>query len=166
MNRIDFEMPMAPDSGKRGSYILLLDLASAVALDVGKAGHYQFASGSYLYIGSALGPGGVRARLRHHLKRSEKPHWHIDYLRHHASVAQIWFVETGEGLEHHWAGLVAQLQGCQPVTPGLGASDCGCKTHLFYFQHPPQIEQLQLAIEAGTANGSQLQLWRGASAEQ
>jgi len=37
--------------------------------------------GYYIYIGSAFGPGGVRARMLRHLRADKPKHWHIDYLR-------------------------------------------------------------------------------------
>jgi len=69
------------DFGARpGTYALLLYSASDAEIRVGRLGHMRLQSGFYVYVGSALGPGGVRARVRHHLLDSPRPHWHIDYL--------------------------------------------------------------------------------------
>ncbi|MEL0083602.1 MAG: GIY-YIG nuclease family protein [Gammaproteobacteria bacterium] len=122
-----------------GCYLLRLDLPQAVQIAVGKAGVRQFLPGSYLYVGSAFGPGGVRARLDHHLRHSERPHWHIDYLRHYAAIDEIWYSESEQRLEHRWARAVSRMSASQPVSPGLGASDCGCPTHLFYFSTAPTL---------------------------
>jgi hypothetical protein len=42
-------------------------------------------------LGSALGPGGLHARIAHHQKLSPRPHWHIDCLRVHCRVHCNWF---------------------------------------------------------------------------
>ena len=135
-------------------------LPSSVDIQVGQAGCHHFVKGSYLYVGSALGPGGVRARLGHHLRQARRLHWHIDYLRQHAAIDEIWFVEKTQRFEHRWAELVTDLPGCQPVIPGLGASDCGCMTHLFHFEVAPQVEQLQLSMDGSSENGLLLQRWQ------
>ena len=127
---------------------------------MGRAGRHHFVKGCYLYVGSALGPGGVRARLGHHLKQTRRPHWHIDYLRQHAAIDEVWFVENDRRHEHRWAEFVTEFSGCQPVTPGLGASDCGCSTHLFYFESAPKIEQLRLAMDGHSGDGLVLQRWQ------
>src|ERR1035438_8832695 len=67
---------------------------------IGRLGALQLQSGFYFYVGSALGPGGVRARLAHHLKPSRRPHWHIDYLRAHTRVEEIWYCLDTRRLEH------------------------------------------------------------------
>ena len=67
------DLPAAP-----GSYLLILHVAHPAAIVVGRFGKVAVASGWYLYTGSALGPGGLRGRLRHHLQPAPRPHWHID----------------------------------------------------------------------------------------
>ena len=71
---------------KPGSYLLWLHLRQPQDLTVGRLGRFSFPSGDYIYLGSALGPGGLRARLGRHLQGSGKPHWHIDHLRVMAQV--------------------------------------------------------------------------------
>jgi Uri superfamily endonuclease len=64
-----------------GSYYLHLVLTESIELQIGRLGLFHLEPGSYFYCGSALGPGGLRARINHHLAGSGKSHWHIDYLR-------------------------------------------------------------------------------------
>lgn len=153
--------PEAPGTGRRGCYLLRLSLSNPATIRVGRAGERHFPAGFYMYVGSAFGPGGVRARLAHHLRVSSKPHWHVDYLRQIAEVDQVWFSETEEKLEHRWAEAVAEVTGCQPLEPGLGASDCNCPTHLFYFERPPEIDEFHARLEkqGGNQRGD-LVLWR------
>ena len=58
--------------------------------------------GYYVYLGSALGPGGLRARITHHQKLSPRPHWHIDYLRAYTQIHCIWFCNDARRREHQW----------------------------------------------------------------
>src|SRR5208337_3227365 len=64
-----------------GTYALLLSTASDAEIRVGRLGDMRLQSGFYVYVGSALGPGGVRARVNHHMRASPRHHWHIDYVR-------------------------------------------------------------------------------------
>jgi len=50
----------------------------AVAIRVGKLGVLPLQPGFYVYVGSAHGPSGLRARLAHHLGPGSRRHWHID----------------------------------------------------------------------------------------
>ena len=61
-----------------GSYILLLDLDNNLEIPVGKLGNISFQKGHYVYVGSALN--GLDARIKRHLRKHKKIHWHIDYL--------------------------------------------------------------------------------------
>jgi hypothetical protein len=48
----------------RGTYALVLSLDSATTLRVGRRGAYRIEPGFYVYVGTAFGPGGVKARRR------------------------------------------------------------------------------------------------------
>lgn len=90
------------------------------------------APGRYIYAGSALGPGGLRARLRRHLKRDKPQHWHIDALTAVLPVVRV-FIAAGQArLECIWASRIAGLPGAAVPWPGFGNSDCrsGCRAHL------------------------------------
>lgn len=115
--------------GDKGSYALILRLSRSRRIRVGRLGVLDFSAGHYLYVGSAFGPGGLRARIAHHLRRATRPHWHIDYLRRVCTVEDVWYVE-GKRMECVWA---KRLQGSPGVSavPGFGCSDCRCYAHLF-----------------------------------
>jgi hypothetical protein len=51
-----------------------------IEIRVGRLGKLGFDTGIYAYVGSALGPGGVAARLSRHIAGARKDRWHIDYL--------------------------------------------------------------------------------------
>jgi hypothetical protein len=64
-----------------GVYALHLKLVHTNHFRVGKLGEFIFPPGDYVYIGSAMGPGGLQARLNRHLSGDGRPHWHIDWIR-------------------------------------------------------------------------------------
>ena len=70
----------APGVGEPGTYILVLRSTEHCSVKVGRLGVLRLEPGYYAYAGSALGPGGVGARLGRHLRGPRRAHWHIDYL--------------------------------------------------------------------------------------
>lgn len=127
-------LPRAP-----GTYVLWLPLATLTTLTIGRLGRFEFPAGCYAYVGSAQGAGGLAGRLKHHLAQAARPHWHIDYLRAAAPVAEIWCCAGSEAREHDWAGALHQLPGAQIIAPRFGASDCRCPSHLLYFGAMPEL---------------------------
>jgi Uri superfamily endonuclease len=125
----------------KGSYCLILFVSRPANLIVGKLGRFRFAGGYYAYVGSAFGPGGLAARLRHHLKKAKRPHWHIDYLRNKSRIVEIW--HDGQKVEHLWAESLVRLPGAQKPVKGFGCSDCRCFTHLFYFAGKPSLIEFE-----------------------
>ncbi len=117
----------AADNAK-GSYILLIKLPEEKAMAVGRLGPVLFPCGNYAYIGSALG--GLKQRLDRHLRTDEKKlHWHIDYLLEKAHIEEIITCETNERTE---CAIARALSERYDSIPGFGASDCRCRSHLFY----------------------------------
>ena len=133
-------------SAEKGSYVLLLYLSSKKVIKVGKLGEVVFPKGYYAYVGSAFGPGGLRARLRHHLHITNNPHWHIDYLREHAKIKEILICKIKFKYEHKWATMFQNFEGMTVPVPGFGSSDCRCVTHLFAFERPISLKHFQKLI--------------------
>jgi Uri superfamily endonuclease len=120
-----------------GTYALILASTKTAPIRVGKLGSLQLQPGFYVYTGSAHGPGGLRARLAHHLKPTARPHWHIDYLRANTNPEEVWYC-CGLGLwEHRWAQCLGLQQGASVPLTGFGSSDCRCETHLYFFGSRP-----------------------------
>lgn len=124
--RSRFDAPAGP-----GTYILAVRVHWETVLTVGGLGERVLAPGLYLYAGSALGPGGLRARLGRHAGFSRSPHWHIDHLTNASSPVEAWLHEGRERLEHEWAGALSSCGWACGALPGFGSSDCRCPTHLF-----------------------------------
>jgi len=134
------------EHARPGTYVLVLSSRSTDLIQIGRLGALQFQSGFYVYVGSALGPGGVRARLAHHLKASRRPHWHIDYLRTHTKLEEICYPLDTRRLEHVWAKHIGLAEGASVPLVGFGSTDCGCESHVFFFEQRPSCERLRQVL--------------------
>lgn len=132
----------------RGTYVLLLRCSSSRTVRVGRLGSVRLRPGYYLYVGSAFGPGGLRARIDHHRHGPVRLHWHIDHLRRYTHLDCAWY-RCGERCEHDWAARIGNLPGAATVILGFGSSDCQCDTHLFWIEVPPPVRAL--SPDGGTA---------------
>lgn len=132
-----------PDEG--GSYLLWFYLSKQCSLSIGRFGDRSLKRGWYLYCGSALGPGGLRARLGHHLGKQERRHWHVDYLKRVAELRTIWFCR-GDNNEHFWSRQLRALPDAGCPVEGFGSSDCRCPSHLVYFSRRPASRCTQEAL--------------------
>jgi Uri superfamily endonuclease len=132
---------------KPGTYALILSCTSEARIQVGCLGTMQLQRGYYVYLGSALGPGGLCARVAHHQKPSSRPHWHIDYLRAHTQVYRVWFSYSEKRREHQWARVTQTLTGAKVPLLGFGASDCDCRSHLYVFKRCPSRASFQRGLK-------------------
>jgi len=131
-----------------GSYLLMLRLPDFREIQVGRLGRLGFAPGWYLYAGSAFGPGGLAARLGHHFKPVQKPHWHIDYLRAEAMVMEAWIALGSPCREHEWAAALSKAPCSGKRVGGFGSSDCRCPSHLLYCKRRPVQGLVEQALGA------------------
>jgi Uri superfamily endonuclease len=133
-----------------GTYLLILHLATPLQqLPIGRLGLADFAPGYYLYVGSAFGAGGLAARLAHHRQAHKQAmHWHIDYLRAHTYLQEIWSVACPHRLEHAWGRALLGMDAIRTPVPGFGASDSPLSTHLFYLPVAPPPQFLSRTLMA------------------
>jgi Uri superfamily endonuclease len=109
----------------KGSYLLIFSLGAPLRrLTIGRFGSFDFLEGYYLYVGSAMGSGGLTARLAYHqLQRKRQPHWHIDYLRPHLRLVETWTVASELRLECLWCRALNQLPLLSVPVRGFGSRD-------------------------------------------
>lgn len=147
------EIPALP-----GSYALLLALDHPLSLTVGRMEAFNFPPATYVYFGSAGGPGGLKARLQRHILGSPYPHWHIDSFRSAGVLKSIYFLSTPNHsppplsrLECAWSQAAAVTQSASIPAPHFGASDCqqGCPAHLIGLAVSPDLLVNLLAQAAG-----------------
>ncbi len=117
-------LPTAP-----GAYALEIRLARPLKLPVAALGLPRLRPGRYVYLGSARGPGGLRARVRRHLKARKITRWHVDHLTARASVAAV--VSRAGSSECGMVRALLAAPGVAVPVAGFGSSDCrDCPAHL------------------------------------
>jgi len=140
---LPFAVPARP-----GSYILILRVEQTATLDVGRLGKICLARGWYGYVGSALGPGGLAGRVKHHLSSRARPRWHIDYLRDIARLEAIWVSTQPVRREHDWARLLEESGDAGIGVHSFGSSDCRCASHLLRWNGKPSARRFGNRLRA------------------
>lgn len=125
---------------RKGVYVLLIEAHGET--EVGRLGRQRF-DGLYLYVGSAMGPGGFKRVERHVAvacgsKRTRR--WHIDSLLELGQLKGAFVMET---LDREMECVLAcKLAGwAEPTVDGFGSSDCACRTHLFRVASPQGLRK-------------------------
>jgi len=125
----------------KGIYCIVLRNHGCL-IQVGALGEMAFRSGWHIYIGSALGSGGLK-RLGRHItlasSNDKQPKWHIDYLLTSPCFTLVFavYAVTADRFECRLAGELNA-----GGIPKFGCSDCSCTSHLFYRQDDPKQEIL------------------------
>ncbi|CAN0555611.1 unnamed protein product, partial [Laminaria digitata] len=117
-----------------GTYVIALAVHGQQRLEIGRRGLLVAPEGVLLYVGSALGPGGLRARLGRHLRGGSVKRWHIDYVRRSCPPVAAWYYAGKRRKEHAWAQVLLQLPGAEVPLAKVGASDCDCSSHLIWLR--------------------------------
>lgn len=125
-----------------GTYAIILQSRCHGNVRIGRNLEIEVEPGYYIYVGSAFGPGGVRARIARHFRTAERFHWHIDYLRGVVDPLEAWYSHATDRLEHRWAQLLDDAADMKAVT-GFGCSDCRCRAHLFRTCAVPSFEDFR-----------------------
>lgn len=131
-----------------GTYILILRCKISRSLKVGRWGKLEVRPGYYLYVGSAFGPGGVKARVSRHARTAKALRWHVDYLREVTELEAVWYSNAQLRLEHEWAQMMNAMPGVEAVK-GFGCSDCSCEAHLFFADREPVLRKIEQSLDVG-----------------
>ncbi|MBS3815791.1 MAG: GIY-YIG nuclease family protein [Hadesarchaea archaeon] len=111
----------------KGTYVLVMFLASEDVMRIGKLGSKKFEKGVYAYVGSALN--SLEGRINRHLKDDKKLHWHIDYFLSEAEIISIIYGESNQKKECEIAEYLGEEFS---IIENFGSSDCDCRSHFFY----------------------------------
>jgi Uri superfamily endonuclease len=125
-------------------------------VQIGNLGNFTFPPGDYVYVGSALGTGGLRARIQRLLRPDRRFHWHIDWLVAEIPIVGSWYVSCDQRLECLWAQALKDIPQIIIPASGFGSSDCrargsSCPAHLLLSK--VEINITELAQVFDTANG-------------
>lgn len=141
-------------SGVPGTYVLLVELPAAARVEVGALGSFEFTPGTYAYVGSAFGPGGLSRVDRHRAVAAGDRgvrHWHVDYLTGHpeATLRAAVLAPRADAECAVARALCRHALGDGPI-PGFGASDCTCRSHL---ARVPDVRTVRSAVASVRAKG-------------
>lgn len=106
----------------KGSYMLIILIGRSIRFKPGSLPETMLPPGCYVYVGSAMGPGGFEKRVARHLRKIKKRRWHIDYLTglNEAEVRSVFY--TPRCNEHQLTGFLSSL-GFRKTVKGFGATD-------------------------------------------
>lgn len=112
----------------KGAYCLLLSINKNLKIEIGKLGLLNFEKGKYVYVGSAMN--NIEKRVKRHLKKEKKLHWHIDYLTINpiVKIENVYYKESNNKEECKIANFISN-QGVPIIK--FGCTDCKCKSHLY-----------------------------------
>ena len=115
-----------------GAYIVAIWLDQPQKLPISRLGNPEMPAGVYLYVGSACGPGGIRARVTRHFRTKKIVHWHIDHMTKAAAALGACALPGAKECE-----IVSRLAldgSICPAVKGFGSSDCrNCSSHLLFW---------------------------------
>lgn len=117
----------------KGTYNLIIHQREDMHIKVGAIGEdIEFKEGYYIYIGSAMN--SLTARIKRHLKKEKKIHWHIDYLLKYENntIEEVLFNISDEKIE---CKLAQQISKKGQDIDKFGSTDCNCNSHLIYFKN-------------------------------
>jgi Uri superfamily endonuclease len=125
----------------KGVYCLIFKNQD-ITVRVGALGDLTFQAGWHIYVGSALGSGGLK-RLDRHISlahmHDKEPKWHIDYLLTNPAFS-LRYAIYAVTQEQYECRLAQSLR--KSGVPGFGCSDCSCSSHLLFRRQDPGIEIL------------------------
>jgi Uri superfamily endonuclease len=114
---------------QKGTYLLIFRLKESVSIQTKGGKSFNLPKGVYIYVGSAFGRGGIKARVERHLRRNKKLHWHLDYLTTFKGFEPLGVIPFyGKRWECKLARLLSKF--LKPIE-GFGSTDCSCVGHLF-----------------------------------
>ena len=132
---------------QRGTYVLVMQCRRAVKVQIGQLSNMCMEIGWYLYIGSAFGSGGLKARVGRHLREQKKKHWHIDYLLEESVIKDV-FLSREEECDINRD--IFLLPNAIIISNKFGSSDCSCESHLAYFKDqksiPNNLEKMEVLL--------------------
>lgn len=130
---------------EKGTYALILKNSENRNVQIGRWQALDIEPGFYIYIGSAFGPGGIKARVSRHFRRSKPMRWHIDFISSITKPVSAWYTCRSKRVEHDWAQTFLKIPDFRPIK-GFGCSDCRCFSHLFYSKKQPELKKFEAML--------------------
>ncbi len=135
----------------KGVYVLIIKVKQQTGIKIESLGAVDFAPGTWVYVGSAMGDGStsLENRLGRHFREEKTVYWHIDHLLDEdTEVAKAIWAQTMNHLECEVARSLASSNEFVPGQKGFGSSDCksGCIAHLFMHHNSKSVDDVVTSI--------------------
>jgi len=136
-----------------GVYIIIIRVGRDISITTRGGKRFTIPSGMYLYIGSAMGKGGIYRRVARHINKPSSLFWHIDYLLHQPSTEILGILyKTHEDREDYEARLALAFKEIFTGIPGFGCSDKPKDYSHLYLCGYSEDECLERINETGIAD--------------
>ena len=109
----------------KGCYCLIIEVDKNQYLKIGKKLKIDFKKGYYVYVGSAMN--NLESRVKRHLSKTKKLHWHVDYLLKNNEIIEVIY-NLDEKVE---CDISQKLAKNNTFIKDFGCSDCDCESHLY-----------------------------------
>ncbi|WP_440059265.1 GIY-YIG nuclease family protein [Thermogladius sp. 4427co] len=123
----------------KGTYVLVIELVEPVSIATRGRLNFRLEPGYYFYIGSAMGAGGIEARVKRHLRKRKRLFWHIDYLTASEAARIIGYYEiaSDKSLETEIARMLGAV--LIPIEKFGSSDDKYSYSHLFYCKYGREV---------------------------
>ena len=129
----DFQGNIEALNSEKGTYMLFIYLKNNINVIVSRK-KFMLKKGYYIYVGSAFGNGGIKARVKRHLRKQKRIHWHIDHITgtEESEIIAI-ALATEQQVECIISSILSSINDVTPIF-GFGNTDCKdhCESHLFF----------------------------------
>jgi Uri superfamily endonuclease len=125
----------------KGIYFLIINVKKDTLIEIGALGNIKFKKGIYVYVGSAQN--NLEKRIKRHLSKQKKLHWHIDYFlkNNNTEIKKVFYKNKGKKQECKTACFLEKYE--EPIKK-FGCSDCNCKSHLFRLKSLKNLNELNI----------------------
>jgi len=132
-------------STRIGNYILFINVEKDITLYTRRR-MFHVSKGLYIYVGSAGGKGGLKARLNRYLYGRRRDFWHIDYLLSSPGVRLLMVKCIYNDNPKYYESLISRrLNQVLEFLPNFGSSDSkGDLSHLFKCKNVDPVPCLEL----------------------
>lgn len=137
--------PMAKQDS--GIYFLLIKIGNSISIGT-KSKTFNIPKGFYVYVGSAQK--NLSCRLKRHLAKTKKMHWHIDYLLARGKNVNV-ITLPGAAKEKEAKSALKLNNAADWSVTGFGSTDSSAPSHLFGFSSMKKI--LKAIREFDNAHG-------------
>ncbi len=90
-----------------------------------------------------------------HAKTNKTLHWHVDYLCEVTDLVEVWYTADEHRSECKWASVLLEMNGIV-FQERFGASDCSCRSHLFFFEAMPSCRTFRRRLRQSASDGGRV----------